>query len=161
MGGWTIIWSHHSYEHTWVFTVRGYWGWGRVKQSSDHTTAQHIWGATQSVIITRWWKPINLLVEACNEMPINQQIAYTLTRSNVSNSHLMTRNMRMCMHTMYYWLGELMRVGIVHQKSRCVPHKKQEHAWGGPLGYLGISPCWLCHWISWNSWRFYSILALF
>ena len=51
MGGWTIIWSHHSYEHTWVFTIRGYWGWGRVKQSSDHTTAQHIWGATQSVII--------------------------------------------------------------------------------------------------------------
>ena len=161
MGGWTIIWSHHSYEHTWVFTVRGYWGWGRVKQSSDHTTAQHIWGATQSVIITRWWKPINLLIENMRWNANQSADCLCVTRRNVSSSHLMTWSMRLCVHFMYYWLIELVRVGIVRQRRRCVPHKKQRNAWDGPLGYHGLSPCWLRHWISWNSWRFYSILALF
>ena len=61
-------------------------------------------------------------------MPINQQIAYTLTRSIVSNGHLITRNMHIRMHTMFYWLGEL-RESALCTKESGRPSQKQEHAW--------------------------------
>ena len=67
-------------------------------------------------------------------MPINQQIAYTLTRSIVSNGHLITRNMHMRMHTMFYWLGEQGAGGLGTNKSG-QSSKSKNYACGGPLGF--------------------------
>ena len=112
-----MITSQHEARLS-AYTIMGYRGWGEVKQSYDHATAQHIGGAIQSVI---------------THADISQSNA--LTRSDVPNNRLITRNMNICLNIMFHWLKEQGIGGLGTNKSGRST-KRKICACGGPLGYI-------------------------
>ena len=73
-------------------------------------------------------------------MPNNQLIAYTLTQRDVPKSHLMTRNIQVCMHTMFYWLGEQSTVGLGHKRCREHLQTARSALVEGPWGIMRFNP---------------------
>jgi len=71
-------------------------------------------------------------------MPNNQLIAYTLTRIKVPDDHLITKKRALCLHTMFYWLGEQSKGRLEHQKSREAPQRSKFLRLWGPLGNIEL-----------------------
>ena len=154
-----LITSQHE-AHLGAYTIMGYRGWGRVKQSSDHATAQHIWGATQSVIIhadksqSICWLKHAMKCQSISRLLIlwHGVLCQTVIWSQETWTYV-------CIPCFIGWESWESRHWA--QRSRVNPQRSKNTLVEDPWGFMSINPCVLCHWTCWNSRRFYSILALF